>query len=602
MSATGDRLRPLLFAPIRFRPLVRADASALRLALIPAATAFIVFLVTLPSAITGEHAGELVAAAALDGVPHPPGHALWTLGAGITLKLVPFGTQAWRAALFSAIAAALACGLLAVWLRQQDVGRRAAVIAALFLAFGGASWGQAVVPAVHALTLFLMSALLVLVTQAAATGRARRLPAAAFVAGLGVTHHPAFWGIAAAAALLLAGRRPAASPGARVVAACAAAFAAGLLPLLYLPHLARDLPYVNSGALASVADAFRHLFDRGTPSVPWGAPDLLPARLDEAAAALQAMAREHLWIGVPFAVLGLRLVAKRSRADLLALMGLIALPTAISIYFGEQHGGAPPADIGARILPAMFAIAALAGIAIDAPLQRFGNAARLQSWLWNAGAACLPLLLLVSHFGACNYANYRYASELAAAILDPLPKNAILFTSGDFTTYPLLYHHGVLGARPDVELPDRCGEIDWDRLPALNGLRARGRPLEAGLAIPFLIDEGTHRVYSTAPTPHLDLPYRWEPAGLIFRARSYDGNRAEEEAAVKVPFPRFTQLPEEPPAEVSALGGKGAPFDAAARQVAILYYGALARRHNAAGDIKRSERAAEFVHRLRRGD
>jgi len=48
------------------------------------------------------------------GVAHPPGFPLWTLYAWLFTVLLPFSNLAWRIAVSSAVAGALACGLIAL--------------------------------------------------------------------------------------------------------------------------------------------------------------------------------------------------------------------------------------------------------------------------------------------------------------------------------------------------------------------------------------------------------------------------------------------------------------------------------------------------------
>ena len=63
--------------------------------------------------VTLEYSGELVTAAFILGVPHPPGYPLWTLlGFLWSHGIVPFGNPAWRIGLMSVFTGALLVGLL----------------------------------------------------------------------------------------------------------------------------------------------------------------------------------------------------------------------------------------------------------------------------------------------------------------------------------------------------------------------------------------------------------------------------------------------------------------------------------------------------------
>ena len=115
MSAKGEkgdstslfRRRPSLPAELQRPPLWGA--------LVVSATAFIVYLVTMPSSITWRHdgadGGELATAAYRLGIPHPPGYPTYVL-VGRLFTLLPWGDVAHRLSLMSALFAAFACGLV----------------------------------------------------------------------------------------------------------------------------------------------------------------------------------------------------------------------------------------------------------------------------------------------------------------------------------------------------------------------------------------------------------------------------------------------------------------------------------------------------------
>jgi hypothetical protein len=110
------------------------------------------------------------------GVPNPPGHPLWTVLTWLFIKLVPISTIAYRVALASAVASALACGLVALMVSrgssmvmegipdlksiehrdQNAICAAAGFVAAGLLAFSGVVWSQAVIVQTYALSLFLL--------------------------------------------------------------------------------------------------------------------------------------------------------------------------------------------------------------------------------------------------------------------------------------------------------------------------------------------------------------------------------------------------------------------------------------------------------------
>jgi len=132
-----------------------------------AALALAVYIATLAPSITFENAGtdsgDLVTAAYLLGVPHPPGYPTYTLLACLATHLL-IGTIAYRVNLLSALSAALAVGLTCRCAQiLLPAGRPAlllSVASALTLAFSPLLWSQAVIAEVYALHTFFAALLL----------------------------------------------------------------------------------------------------------------------------------------------------------------------------------------------------------------------------------------------------------------------------------------------------------------------------------------------------------------------------------------------------------------------------------------------------------
>lgn len=70
------------------------------------------YIVSLYPSVPGGDSGELIAAAYELGVAHPPGYPLFTLLANCMIRLVPFGSIAWRVNLLTAVCGGLASSFL----------------------------------------------------------------------------------------------------------------------------------------------------------------------------------------------------------------------------------------------------------------------------------------------------------------------------------------------------------------------------------------------------------------------------------------------------------------------------------------------------------
>src|SRR5262245_24074679 len=120
------------------------------------------------------------------GTAHPPGYPLYVLLTHLFVKL-PIRTIAYRANLFSAVMAAVACVMTYAVARQMGAARWAAAGAALGLATGASFWRSGVIAEVYSLAAVMVALTVVLLLVWSASGRRAYLLAAvgAFSAGLG---------------------------------------------------------------------------------------------------------------------------------------------------------------------------------------------------------------------------------------------------------------------------------------------------------------------------------------------------------------------------------------------------------------------------------
>jgi hypothetical protein len=173
-----------------------------------AVVVLVVYFRTLAPEVTLEYSGALSTSAKYAGVPQPPGYPVWTLYSWVFVTRVPFSNIAWRVAVGSAVAAALACGLVALMVSQAGAmllettpafsSRKLAeqqmlrvvcgFVAGMVLGLSRTVWRMAVVAETWALTVLLFALMLCLLMRW--TGRPERrrfLYGALFVYGLLLT-------------------------------------------------------------------------------------------------------------------------------------------------------------------------------------------------------------------------------------------------------------------------------------------------------------------------------------------------------------------------------------------------------------------------------
>ncbi|MCF7817833.1 MAG: DUF2723 domain-containing protein [Kiritimatiellales bacterium] len=191
-----------------------------------------VYVLTLQPTVGLEDSGELIVASDYLGVPHPPGYPIWSLLTwffqwvfhAVTFHGHP--NPAWAVNLFSAVAGAAACGVLALLISRSGMdllrgmqkestmlGEKteslfccvAGISGGLLLAFGQGMWSQAVIAEVYTLNILFQSlVLLFLYRWMVDPKQSIWLFLCAFAFGLGITNHQTlmFMGLAMAVGIL----------------------------------------------------------------------------------------------------------------------------------------------------------------------------------------------------------------------------------------------------------------------------------------------------------------------------------------------------------------------------------------------------------------
>ena len=173
-----------------------------------AVVVLVVYLRTLAPEVTLEYSGALSTSAKYAGVAQPPGYPVWTLYSWLFVTLVPFSNIAWRVALGSAVAAALACSWVALMVsragtlllettpaftnrkpaEQQMIQVVCGFVAGMALGLSRTVWRMAVVAETWALTVLLFALMLCLLMRWTCRPERRRfLYGALFVFGLLLT-------------------------------------------------------------------------------------------------------------------------------------------------------------------------------------------------------------------------------------------------------------------------------------------------------------------------------------------------------------------------------------------------------------------------------
>jgi hypothetical protein len=384
------------------------------------------------------------------GTAHPPGYPLYSLLSHVFVQL-PIGTIAYRANLFSAVTAALACALVCVIAIQIGARRWAACSAALAMAAGASFWLSAVYAEVYGLAAMMAALTMTLLLGWAARGGTTRLLLAVAAFGLGLGNHLTLVGILPAGLIFIVLRdRRVLSP--RIVAA-----AAGVLLLtlsqygFIILRTHQGAPYLESGAqsisdLVSVITAQRFAEKR----FAFGPSVLLT---DHLPALVRLIGHELGPAGVLMLIAG-GVAAIRRRdggAAVLAGAGVGMFAIALNIA-GDLKGFITPVMVFA------WPFTALGITALAQWLVAFGLDRRSVGVVGVLLSVAMPLSNVTSNFKEADQSGNHEPALFHVALFTQLPARAGLVVE-DYASDMALYYYKLTGeAGPRQDLV----RVPWD--------------------------------------------------------------------------------------------------------------------------------------------
>ncbi|HEX9634712.1 MAG TPA: DUF2723 domain-containing protein [Candidatus Limnocylindria bacterium] len=413
---------------------------------------------------------------------HPTGFPTYTL-VGWAWSQIPIGEVAWRMNLLSAVCVAAAAGLAVLVVGQLAEERHrwtvasAAGIGGLAFAFASEPWRNALRADVHALHVLIAALTVWLLVcwrsaeRAEAPNAGRWLMGAALVFGVGLGNHPLTGLMALGIAAWLFVVDPRIWRRWRLLTACAALLAVGLLVYAYIPIRALTPPepplfYARPTTLDRMrylvfAEQFSTLFD------PFRAPfDNLGGRWADAE---RVLTRQFIGPGWLVAALGASVLAARQAGAALFLGLLVAANVGYAMHYNDG-------DIDRYYMLTVVVGAILIGVAVSAfaaaAARAFAEAShralgvvgrrRLAvgaGALVLASAALLPVGSLATLYAERDQSMNRDADRWVASVHAALAPDAVVISWWSYST-PLWYHRWVLGERPDVKIIDERNILD----------------------------------------------------------------------------------------------------------------------------------------------
>ena len=166
-----------------------------------------------------------------------------------------------------------------------------------------------------------------------------------------------------------------------------------------------------------------------------------------------------------------------------------------------------------------------AGLGAVVLAQRVGRASL------GVAVAALPLVLNWTVVDRRAEPDASLARETARQLLEPVPRNGVLFVEGDNDTYPLWYAQQAEAERPDVTvvtLPLLGAPWYLDELHRRNGLGHRATALDQTALAALIAEDARARgrpiaaAHTLEPSERAALARRWRVVGLISVAEPGD--------------------------------------------------------------------------------
>lgn len=406
-------------------------------------------------------AGEFQLVAARLGVAHPPGFPLYTMVGHVFVRLLPFGTPAYRLNLLSGVLAAATLVLTAratrVWARRIGARPRQALAAGLAaaLALGGATtfWAQARIANIRTpSTLCVALVLCALARFAAATEPkevSRALLLLGIALGLGLGHHPSL----AFPAVLYVGYVLASEPRLALHPArwwqLAVAVPVGVVPYLYLPIRGAMGAPLAPPQLDTLTGFLNHVLARGFAGDMFAYANAtdLPHRLT----LVPALFRFQFNGGVLLAgLVAMALLIRRDWRLFVLLAGSLVVHTFVTITYRAPQ---TVEYLMPAAYPAVAVALGLCPVLLVDLVRRAPMAARSSAFALAGSLVLLAGLLNGWTHGPsfAELASDRTARDTAGLLLDQAPGETLVLSDWHWAT-PMWYLQQVEGVRPDVEV------------------------------------------------------------------------------------------------------------------------------------------------------
>jgi len=452
---------------------------------------------------------EFAAAAALLGVPHPPGYPLYTLLGRVYVLLVP-GEPAFAVNLMSAVHGAACVGLVFLLQRRLGSRRLAASCGALFFATGPSFWFNSSVAEVYTTGLVLGLATWLLLLDALAACSSRRLLLSGWLGGVGFAAHMfvATMGLGYLS-LVIYGASRAAAQRARILAGTALCTLVGASLYLYVPLRLSMRPALRFVETSSLGSSLWML--SGGAYKSWFLVNY--DRTGRAFRVLGLLAEQLSDLGFVLGVVGvLWLLVTRRMLGLALLLGIAGNLWFFFAY--DVH------DVEVFFLPSVALLSLGIGPLLTAASELLSGKALLRGLSHVTLGICLAYGVLRASLvlPTVDRSQDRSAEQYGEAVVAALPTGALVLSCAlpeewKYHAVFAYYFQKVLGRRPDVAMVTMPADV-------LEGLAAGRYAAGSEPAIIAQLRTTARPLYMYTRVAPLEPLFDFTPEGPLLRLRA----------------------------------------------------------------------------------
>lgn len=429
---------------------------------------FLTYLHNLSHSVYGGDVGDLVTAAFVGGVAHPPGYPLFTLIGFLLTRLHFLYPPAYAMGLISVFSGAAGILLFFLTVRMLTKSTVISLVSSFILAFSYFFWFYNEIAEVFSLNNFFFILLMYLIVRISQTKSINLLPLFCFTLGLSLTNHQTIVLTVPSLFLLLAPLLwksfKKKQLTIKTVLFCIIAGILGFSVYGYVFIASSHHPILNWDNVKDIPSLLHLILRKDYGTFSAGEFAVQPSLLQRFVIAKTYLAQLLFQLTIPVivcSILGLFYLLKKKR--LLAgslLLGFILTGPLFIGYAGFPLTGNFYFGVNERffILSTIFLLYFFPfGLVLLTTL--FKKITRISPVALQAVFFIIPIMLFTLNFPKTDLSQVYVGDTYAEDLLQSLPKNSIVFLAGDTIIFNVWYANYTLGVRPDVHVLNIAGNI-----------------------------------------------------------------------------------------------------------------------------------------------